>query len=105
MAVVEAILLIGFSIPLWADRVERLPAAGGRDAACAWSAEQFAWNIHYPGPDGVFGRTDVKLIDAAVEPARARPRRPGGEGRRHHVNQLHLPVDKPVLDPRSAART
>jgi cytochrome c oxidase subunit 2 len=25
--------------------------------------EQFAWNIHYPGPDGKFGRTDIKLID------------------------------------------
>src|SRR5262249_12828900 len=26
------------------------------------TAEQFAWNIRYPGKDGVFGRTDPKLI-------------------------------------------
>ena len=26
--------------------------------------EQFAWNVHYPGPDGKFGRTDVKLVSA-----------------------------------------
>ena len=32
--------------------------------------EQFAWNVHYPGPDGIFGRTDVKLVD--VEPVRER---------------------------------
>jgi cytochrome c oxidase subunit 2 len=26
------------------------------------TAEQFAWNVRYAGPDGVFGRTDPKLI-------------------------------------------
>ena len=29
------------------------------------TAEQFAWNIHYPGPDGVFGRTSQTLISAS----------------------------------------
>ena len=24
--------------------------------------EQFAWNFHYPGPDGVFGNADVDLV-------------------------------------------
>lgn len=32
-------------------------------------AKQFAWNFRYPGPDGKFGRTDIKLInDAAGNP-------------------------------------
>ena len=26
-------------------------------------AEQFAWNIRYPGPDGKFGKTDRELMD------------------------------------------
>ena len=26
-------------------------------------AQQFSWNFHYPGKDGVFGRTDPNLID------------------------------------------
>jgi cytochrome c oxidase subunit 2 len=26
-------------------------------------AQQFQWNFHYPGKDGVFGKTDPKLID------------------------------------------
>ena len=26
------------------------------------TGEQFAWNFHYAGPDGVFGRTDISLI-------------------------------------------
>jgi len=32
-------------------------------------AKQFAWSFRYPGPDGKFGRTDLKLInDAAGNP-------------------------------------
>ncbi|HZU25480.1 MAG TPA: hypothetical protein VFA04_08160 [Bryobacteraceae bacterium] len=32
-------------------------------------AKQFAWNFRYPGPDGKFGRTDLKLVnDAAGNP-------------------------------------
>ena len=78
MAVVEAILLIGFSIPLWADRVDDSRAE--KDATVVRViAQQFAWNIHYPGPDGVFGRTDVKLDRrrrATRSASTARTRRP-----------------------------
>jgi cytochrome c oxidase subunit 2 len=28
-------------------------------------ARQFAWNFRYPGPDGRFGRTDVRLVNEA----------------------------------------
>ena len=32
-------------------------------------SKQFAWSFRYPGPDGKFGRTDIKLInDAAANP-------------------------------------
>ena len=49
------------------------------------SAEQFAWNIHYAGPDGVFGRTDIKMIDVQDESRSGLDRtRSRGEGRRHH---------------------
>ncbi|HTR03979.1 MAG TPA: cytochrome c oxidase subunit II [Thermoanaerobaculia bacterium] len=39
------------------------------------TAEQFAWNIRYPGPDGKFGTAD----DVTT------------------LNQLHVPVGKPVI--------
>jgi cytochrome c oxidase subunit 2 len=29
-------------------------------------ARQFAWNFRYPGPDGRFGRTDVRLVNEAA---------------------------------------
>lgn len=32
------------------------------------TAQQFAWNIRYAGPDKIFGRTDVQYIDDATNP-------------------------------------
>lgn len=63
VVLIEAVLLLGFALPLWGDRVspESWP---DRDNALRVRciAEQFAWNFHYPGPDGVFGRQNNRLI-------------------------------------------
>jgi len=60
---VELVLLFGFAYPIWGKRVrpENWP---DRSQALRIRAigEQFAWNFHYPGPDGIFGRQDPKLI-------------------------------------------
>jgi cytochrome c oxidase subunit II len=38
-------------------------------------AHQFAWNFRYPGPDGLFGRTDLKFIsDSGGNPAGIDPK-------------------------------
>ena len=67
VAVVEAVLLFGFAIPLWAARVDRRPP-DSEALVVQVTAEQFAWNVHYPGPDRVFGRTDIKLLDLRRTP-------------------------------------
>ena len=67
VAVVEAVLLIGFAIPLWATRVDAQPPAN-ETLVVQVTGEQFAWNMHYPGPDRVFGRTDVTLLDLQSNP-------------------------------------
>jgi cytochrome c oxidase subunit II len=65
VVLIEAVILLGFALPLWGarvaedswpdkDKVLRIRAIG----------EQFAWNFHYAGPDGVFGRQDNHLINA-----------------------------------------
>ena len=96
VALVEAILLIGFSIPLWADRVSGFPSP--QDATrVRVVAQQFAWNIHYPGPDGVFGRTDVKLVDEQSNPLGLDRSDPAAKDDVTTINQLHLPAGKPVL--------
>ena len=60
------------------------------------SSEQFAWNIHYPGPDGMFGRTEVTRV-AADNPLGLDRRDPAAKDDITTINQLNLPVDRPVL--------
>ena len=58
----EAFLLIGLSIPLYSQLKTTLP--NNTDVLhVRVIAQQFAWNIHYPGADGKFGKTNIKLVD------------------------------------------
>ncbi len=60
---IEAVLLLGFAFPLWADRVDDWKKVQELDPirvrVVGW---QFGWTYHYPGLDGKFGRTDPALI-------------------------------------------
>jgi cytochrome c oxidase subunit 2 len=96
VAVVEAVLLIGFSIPLWADRMDEVPPAS-ESVVVRVVAEQFAWNVHYPGADKVFGRTDAKLIDTQTNPLGLDREDPHALDDLTTLNQMHLPVDKPAI--------
>jgi cytochrome c oxidase subunit 2 len=96
VAVVEAVLLIGFAIPLWAARVGDIPPAN-EALTVQVTGEQFAWNFHYPGPDGVFGRTDVKLLDLQSNPLGLDREDPAAKDDVTTVNQLYLPVNRPVI--------
>ena len=96
VALVEAVLLFGFAIPLWAARVDDMPPA--KDALLVQvTGEQFAWNIHYAGPDGVFGRTDIKLLDLQSNPVGIDRNDPAAKDDVTTVNQLYLPVNKPAI--------
>jgi len=94
--VVEVVLLFGFSIPLWAQRVDQVPPLASSTVARV-VGEQFAWNVHYPGPDGVFGRTDPKKIDPQSNPLGLDRDDVAAQDDITTLNQLHVPVDKPVV--------
>jgi cytochrome c oxidase subunit 2 len=95
--VVELVLLFAFSIPLWAARVDHLPAES-EALVVHVTAEQFAWNVRYAGPDGVFGRTDIKLIDVQTNPLGVdREGDPSAKDDVTTLNQLYLPANKPVI--------
>jgi cytochrome c oxidase subunit II len=96
VAVVEGVLLIGFAIPLWATRVDAQPPES-EALVVQVTGEQFAWNIHYAGPDRVFGRTDVKLLDLQSNPLGLDRSDPAAKDDVTTVNQLYLPVDKPII--------
>jgi len=93
---VEMVLLFAFSIPLWAARVDRRPPEN-EALIVQVTPEQFAWNIHYAGPDGVFGRTDIKLIDLQSNPLGLDRADPAAKDDVTTLNQLYLPVNKPII--------
>src|SRR5919106_1998722 len=96
VAVVEGILLVGFAIPLWAARVDAMPPENEAQVVQV-TGEQFAWNIHYPGADGVFGRTDIKLLDLQTNPLGVDRTDPAAMDDVTTVNQLYLPVNRPII--------
>ncbi len=95
VALIEIILLVGYAIPAWARRVKDLPPEN-QAVVVHVVGEQFAWNVHYPGPDGKFGRTDVKLV-AADNPLGLDRSDPNAKDDITTINQLNIPVDRPVL--------
>ena len=96
VAVVEGVLLLAFSIPLWAERVDEFPAESDATVVRV-VAQQFAWNVWYPGADGEFGAQDLDLLDEATNPIGLDRNDPSGADDIWTVNQLHLPVDKPAI--------
>jgi len=97
VAVVEVALLVGLSIPFWSWKVNAFPT-GSDTVHVHVIAQQFAWNIHYPGPDGIFGRTDIKLVDEQMNPIGLdRKGDPHAKDDIVTLNQLHLPVNHPVI--------
>ncbi|HKB13725.1 MAG TPA: hypothetical protein VKD69_23820 [Vicinamibacterales bacterium] len=95
VAVIEVILLVFYAIPAWAKRVKAFPTE--KEALVVRViGHQFAWEIHYPGPDGKFGRTDASLVSAENLIGIDR-RDPDAKDDVVTSNQLNLPVDRTVL--------
>jgi cytochrome c oxidase subunit 2 len=95
VAAVEVILLVFYAIPAWAKRVKQLPSENEATVVRV-VGEQFAWNVQYPGADHKFGRTDLKLV-SADNPLGLDRSDPNAKDDVATINQLNLPVDRPVL--------
>ncbi len=95
VAAVEAVLLIFIAVPLWAKAVDKFPAA--KDSTVIQVvAEQYNWNARYAGPDGVFGMQDMKFVSESnkfgVDPTDV-----NGKDDIQVLNEIHVPVGKPVI--------
>jgi cytochrome c oxidase subunit 2 len=92
---IEALLLVGIAIPLWGKNVQDFPAAD-KSTLVQVVAQQFAWNARYAGPDGKFGQQEMRLVAEnnlfGVDPAD-----PAGHDDIQVLNEIHVPVDKPVI--------
>jgi cytochrome c oxidase subunit 2 len=92
----EIALLAFFSIPFWRANLDALPADQHDSTVVRVIAEQFAWNVQYPGPDGQFGRTDPSLV-SPDNPIGLDRMDPAGRDDLTTINRLNVPVGKPVI--------
>ena len=95
VAGVEAVLLIFVAIPFWAKAVDKFPPAS-KSTVIQIVAQQYAWNVRYPGLDGVFGRQDMRFV-SDTNVFGVDPSDPNGKDDIQLVNDIRVPVNKPVI--------
>ena len=95
VAVIELVLLFAIAVPIWAKAVDKFPAAD-QSTVIQIVAQQYAWNVRYPGRDGIFGRQDMKFVTSdnvfGVDPADEH-----GKDDIQVLNEVHAVVNKPVI--------
>lgn len=91
----ELVIIVTYSIPTWSTISLRLPDEKSSNVI-AVVAEQFAWNVHYPGPDGKFGRRAAQFVDSG-NVLGLDPGDPDGKDDVVTLNELHAPLGKPTL--------
>ncbi len=95
VAVIEIIILFGFAFPIWASRVNDVPNPS-EAVHIRVVAQQYAWNIHYPGPDGKFGNTKPELVDEQENPIGLDRSSDNASDDFFTINQLHIPVNRKI---------
>ena len=95
VVLIEAVLLLGFAIPLWARRVNEFPTS--KDAVLVHVVgQQFSWNYHLPGGDGQFGHRNIELVSNS-NPLGVEPNDPASKDDIVTLGELHVPVNRPVI--------
>ena len=94
--IVTAVVFISLAIMgqrVWASL--HLHAAPPGSYQIEVTAQQFAWNVRYPGKDNVFGRIDPQYIDDTTNPVGVVDTDPNGKDDTV-VPTLVVPVNRPV---------
>ena len=60
------------------------------------SHNKYAWNIHYPGPDGIFGEVSSELVDEQENPIGLDRTSDNASDDFFTINQLHIPVNQDI---------
>ena len=95
VVLIDALLLIGFAIPLWAKRVNQIPDEK-ESILVHVIGQQFNWNFHLPGPDGTFGRRELDLVSNS-NPVGLDSSDPAARDDLVVLGELHVPVDRDVI--------
>jgi cytochrome c oxidase subunit 2 len=96
IVIAEVVLLVGISIPFWSNVILSYPDKK-ESTIVRVVAQQFAWNVHYPGEDGKFGKTSTKLVNAQTNPIGLDSSDPNAADDYTTVNQLNVPVNTPLI--------
>ena len=84
--------VLAIGLPVFQEYYGEIP----HDAVTvAVTGQQFAWNAHYPGDDGTFGRTDPGLI-TANNPVGLDGNDPAAADDTISINQISVPVNRPI---------
>ena len=94
VVLVEAVLLLGFALPIWSTRVNEFPTEGATRVRAY--GQQFLWNFWYPGADGVFGNRRNELISAA-NPVGLDKSDASGADDLVVTGNLRMPVRRPII--------
>lgn len=93
----EAVLLLGFSIPIWASVKNDIPTDAENPLRIRVLGEQFAWNFHYPGADGKFGRIRADLVNSATNPMGLDKSGDPNAADDVVAGEMHIPVNRPII--------
>ena len=95
VAGIEAALLVFVAYPVWARHTSGFPTEQ-ESTVIQVVGQQFAWNARYQGKDGVFGKQDMARVAQdnmfGVDPAD-----PNGKDDVQVLNEMHVPMGKPVI--------
>jgi cytochrome c oxidase subunit 2 len=95
VVVAEGVMLIGVGLPGWYERMVTRPT-GGRPLIMRVVAEQFVWNVHFPGADGQFGETAMSLL-SPTNPLGLNRESATGRDDLTFLSEIHVPVGRPVV--------
>lgn len=85
---------LAIGIPVWNEYfAARLPAEA---VFIEVTGQQFMWNVRYPGENGVFGRTDPRLIDEVTNPLGIDHNDPAATDDVTLINEITVQVNRPV---------
>lgn len=89
---VGLVLMVTYGFKTWTKATS---APEKTDELVELFAFQFGWEFRYPGPDGILGKTDFRLIDPAANPLGLDWKDPASADD-FIVEELHLPAKKTV---------
>ncbi|MDE2511484.1 MAG: cytochrome c oxidase subunit II [Elusimicrobia bacterium] len=91
----EIVLIVFYALPVWSSIKMKFPDEKNA-VVIRVVAEQFGWNVQYPGPDGSFAKGSPDLVHFN-NPLGIDRKDPDAADDVIVANEIHMPVNRPVL--------